>query len=372
MPAEPGCRDCGKRFAGDLKYELCARCVNRRLVDREVRDVVEELLPDGKYEAGGHEYRHGSNRALVITIGGPKSGLWYDWTAAEGGDLLALIARCRGCSVGEALRWARQWLGQPERQRPPRPVPARRPQDKAETRKSAKEIWRAARPLSGDDLACQYLFEERAIDRERLAEANDGKLPASLRFHPRLWNKETRRHYPALVAVIVDREDLFAGVHRTWIIEGEGGRVTKAPLEEPKLTLGTYTFDYGKGCIRLSRPKWREATDEDTLALSEGIEDALTVAQVRPLWYVAAGVALGSLQTTWVPEVFSNIVLIRQNDTKIQPVNALDKVRERFKREGRRLQLFNPPRGFKDVNEVAMRFRRRHYSDGFGPQPLDA
>ena len=152
MASGSGCRDCGRAFPGAHVHELCAACIGKRLAER-VRDVVEELLPNGKYEQGGREYRVGSTagdagRSLDIEIGGPKSGLWYDHSAGEGGDLLDLIAHCIGGGAREALHWARQWLGQPERQRPVRPLPAPAPrEDEERTRKRAEKIWHQAVPL---------------------------------------------------------------------------------------------------------------------------------------------------------------------------------------------------------------------------------
>jgi hypothetical protein len=370
MSSGPGCRSCGRSFPGAHVYELCAACVGKRLAERWVCDVVEELLPAGHYEQGGREYRAGSTagepgRSLVIQIGGPKSGLWYDHSAGEGGDLIDLIAACLGSDIGKAVRWARQRLGQPERPkaqplRPPRRLPVHAPYDEAETGKIAERIfWREAVPLCRGDMVCRYLAG-RAIDLERLARTNDGKLPPSLRFHPRLPNREAGRAYPAMVAAIVGREGEFLAVHRTWLVEGENGCVTKAPVEEPKMTLGRYRLAGGAGCIRLWRQKWREASAEDWLALSEGCEDALTIAQAHPSWRVAAGVSLPALMTTWVPPEISRVVLVVQNDKPgSRPALLLDQVRERFRREGRELWLHKPPREVKDVNEVAMRLSRQ-------------
>jgi hypothetical protein len=355
--SRPGCRDCGLVFPGAHVHELCAVCTGKRLAERWVRDVVEELLPGGQYEQGDREYRYGSGRGLVIAIGGPKSGLWCDHTAGEGGDLIALIARCIGDDRRAALAWARRWLGQPERRRPARPLPVHAPEDEAKTRKIAERMFCEAAPLCRGDMVSRYLAG-REIDLERLARANDGKLPKSLRFHPSLWNRESGRAWPAMVAAIVDPEGQFLAVHRTWLVEDENGCVTKADLKQQKMSFGRYT--HKGGCIRLWRPNWREATSEDYLALSEGIEDGMTDAERQPSWRVAAGVSLGALLTTWVPPVISRVVLIVDND---QPGSKaallLDRVRERFRREGREVWVHRPLPGMKDVNEVAMRLSRR-------------
>jgi hypothetical protein len=204
--SRPGCRDCGLVFPGAHVHELCAVCTGKRLAERWVRDVVEELLPGGQYEQGDREYRYGSGRGLVIAIGGPKSGLWCDHTAGEGGDLIALIARCIGDDRRAALAWARRWLGQPERRRPARPLPVHAPEDEAKTRKIAERMFCEAAPLCRGDMVSRYLAG-REIDLERLARANDGKLPKSLRFHPSLWNRESGRAWPAELRVFWERPD---------------------------------------------------------------------------------------------------------------------------------------------------------------------
>jgi hypothetical protein len=64
--------------------------------------------------------------------------------------------------------------------------------------------------------------------------------------------------------------------------------------------------------------------------------------------------------STWVPKVIPRIVLVAQNDRPGSPAADLfDRVRQRFRREGREVWLFRPPPEVKDVNEVAMRLSRR-------------
>lgn len=40
-------------------------------------------------------------------------------------------------------------------------------------------------------------------------------LPATLRYHPELYHKETKKCYPAMVAVVQDLEGKITGLHRT-------------------------------------------------------------------------------------------------------------------------------------------------------------
>jgi hypothetical protein len=381
MRSRFGCRDCGREFPGAHVLEICADCVCKRLAEHAA-EIVQELLPNGHFEKGGREYRVGSlagepGRSLAIAIGGPRSGRWQDHGAGVHGDLYGLYAGCKNVDRIAALRWAREWLGHGER-RPAvrsRGVPAPREAVDADTRDRAEGIWHEVVPLHPGDPVDRYLAG-RAIELERLAEINGGKLPAALRFHAQLWHRETRRCYPAMVAAIQGPEDEFLAVHRTWLVVGKDGCVTKAPVETPKMTLGTYTLAAGAGCIRLWRPDWRAASDQDVLALGEGIEDALTFIQAvikepkflakifaeeePPLLRVAAGVSLSAMEKTWVPPVISRIVLLKQNDPPGRPATLVfEKVRQRFRREGRAVWLQEVPREVKDINELAVMLARR-------------
>jgi hypothetical protein len=349
-----------QREAAELARELNLR----------ISSLYPELLPAA--EVRGMWARVGSlagekGDSLAIYLKGPKQGRWRDYAADVGGDALDLIAQihCNG-NIREAMDWGRQWLGGSERKRDrrsARPLPAHAPDDDTKTRKSAERIWQDAVPLSRGDLVSRYLAA-RAVDLEKLAEANDGKLPGSLRFHPRVWNGETRRHYPAMVAKIVGLDGQFLALHRTWLVEGEDGRVTKAHLEDPKMTLGRYRQE--GGAIRLWGVRWGEATDGDMLGLSEGIEDGLTAALLYPSWRVAAGVSQGGLLSIAIPSVLVRITLIMQNDLKPQAIQLLARIRDRFRREGRELSLLRVPREVKDLNELAVKFGKRRNAGAVG------
>jgi hypothetical protein len=355
-----GCRDCRGYSYGRA---LCDSCVVKCLEAR-VLSLVEKLLPNGKYDPRRREYQVGSlageaGKSLGIAIGGRKNGRWIDRNTKEKGNLLGLIAAlcCHGDRI-EALRWGLRWLGEPEGQRPARPLPVHAPDDDIKTRGIAERIWeKEGVPVRRGDWIVRYLAESRGIPLERLAWANGGKLPDVLRFHARLWNRETSRFYPAMIAKIVGLDGQFLGIHRTWLSE-RGGRVDKAPIEDPKMTLGRFSAQ--GGCIRLWGPRWSEATDEDTLGLSEGIEDGLSAALLYPSWRIAAGVSSDGLMKIRIPPVFGRIALITQNNkpgSSAAPWGA--EVRERFLCEGREVWLLNVPREVKDLNELLVKFGKR-------------
>lgn len=109
-----------------------AQELSQRLAERAA-DVVQYLLPGGKKLSG--EWKAGSvsgepGQSLSVRLTGPKAGVWRDFAADEGGDLLDLWAACKGLSVSQAMNEAKGYLGvrdsMPTREvkqytRPPKP-----------------------------------------------------------------------------------------------------------------------------------------------------------------------------------------------------------------------------------------------------------
>jgi len=258
-----------------------------RMLDAHAATIARELFPAGK-RAGG-EWRVGSlagepGQSLAVCIQGSKRGVWRDFAAGIGGDMLELVAQARyGGDKAEALRWARRFLGLSDRAAPPGsppPPPPPRAEAADELRRDfagkARALWHGAVPIGGTPAAA-YLAG-RGISLAEL-----GRAPGALRYRADVWCSERQGYHPAMLAAIV-RAGLIVGVHRTYLAPGPAGRWLKAPIREPKKVLGSL----GGGWIALWRGRslkpWAEAPDDDTLAIAEGIEDALTVALHRPEW----------------------------------------------------------------------------------------
>ena len=325
------------------------------LADR-AEALCAELLPAGIRE--GAEWRIGSvagepGRSMGVHLGGAKAGVWYDWAAGSGGDALDLAAQVLfGGDKRQAVRWARAWLGIDQtdpasfaRQR--REAARRRVAAETEDnrrRSQAARIFLEAQPSLAGTPAGAYL-RGRAIDLAQL-----GRQPRALRFHPALWNAETRRPWPALVAAIISAEGRLSAVHRTWLMPDGGG---KAPLRDPKMTLGRYAG----GCIRLWRgasgKPLREAPQGETVLIAEGIEDGLSAAVAAPEYRVLAGVSLANLANLVLPPAIGGVVILAQNDPPGSPAaRALDRAIAAFRRQGRRVNLARPPAAVKDINDL--------------------
>jgi hypothetical protein len=266
--------------------------------------------------------------------------------------MLELVARARfGGDKAEALRWARAWLGLSDRPPPaathtPPPPPLPRtaaPELGRDFSGKARALWLHALPIA-DTPAAQYL-RGRGISLAAL-----GRAPQALRFRPDVWCSERHEPAPAMLGAIT-RGGRIIGCHRTFLAPGPAGRWMKANIAAPKKVLG----QVGGGFIPLwrgasGRPI-REAQEGETVAITEGIEDALTIALHRPEWRVLAAVSLGNMTNLQLPPALNDIVLVWDRDgDHPSAARARELTLERLLRQGRRVREIFPPEGYKDFN----------------------
>jgi len=317
-------------------------------------ELAQQLLPHGK--RSGHEWVSGDlygepGTRCAVHLVGAKAGVWSNFASGEAGDALDLVAAVLyGGDKKAAFRWALYWLGldgaeAPEIRRRIEAAPS--PDDEQlapDRRQKAAAMWLAGKPLEGTPAAA-YLMG-RGIDLGVL-----GRAPGALRFHPALWCAETNGHCPAMVAQI-QRVTSPVAVHRTYLGQRPDGAWGKAQLKQAKMVLG----DYRGGFI----PLWRGASGQplskhpeaDTLAITEGIEDALTIALHQPKWRVIAAISVGNVAALILPPTALDIVLVQDRDGENPHVRrARDRAQAALLEQGRAVRVVQPEEGFKDFND---------------------
>jgi hypothetical protein len=331
-----------------------------RMLGARMATLAPELLPGGRREGAewvAGDLTGGPGRSLSVRITGAKAGVWQDFATGEGGDALALVAAVhyRG-DMGQAMRWARAWLGLGHDM--PRTTPAER--RAADERREAE----AAREAEGRRRAAVALFLEA---RERIAGtpageylaargidlAGLGRQPRCLRFHPAAWCAEAGQKLPALLAAINSDSGEHVATHRTWLARGPSGSWGKAPLRDAKKSLGSYAG----GCIRLWRGSTgrslRDAQPGEAVAIAEGIETALSVAVACPELRVLAAVSLANMARLILPAAIGTVILCADDDGEnLAAAELVTRAAERFAREGRGVRIARPPQGHKDMNDV--------------------
>lgn len=331
-----------------------------RMLGGHMATLAPELLPGGRREGAewvAGDLTGGPGRSLSVRLTGGKAGVWADFASGEAGDALALVAAVhfRG-DIGLAMRWARAWLGLS--QDAPRTTPAER--RAADERREAE----AAREAEGRRRAAVALFLEA---RERIAgtPAGDylagrgidlaalGRQPRCLRFHPAAWCAEAGAKLPALLAAINDGDGQHVATHRTWLARDASGTWCKAPLRDPKKSLGSYAG----GCIRLWRGSTgrnlRDAQPGEAVAIAEGIETALSVAVACPELRVLAAVSLANMGRLILPAPIATVTLCADDDgDNLAAAELVTRAAERFAREGRAVRIARPPQGDGDFNDT--------------------
>ena len=328
------------------------------LLGAQAHRLAAELLPGGRRD--GHEWRCGSlagepGTSMAVHLSGNKAGVWSDFASGESGDALDLVAQARFRGhKGEALTWARRWLGL-DSGNPADLAQARRvaqertdktDEDAERTRKSAFALWLNARERIADTPVEDYLAG-RGIDLASL-----GRQPRAIRFHPALFNVTAQARLPAMVTAIKGPDGQFAAVHRTWLEQAGPGDWRKARLDQPKKVLGQYRG----GMIALWRgasgKPLRDAPIGETVDITEGIEDGLSVAVASPECRVVAAISISNMANLVFPPAVTCVRLWRQNDTEPQAIATFGRVVDSFVRRGLHVLIPPIPDAFKDVNDL--------------------
>jgi putative DNA primase/helicase len=254
---------------------ISASDIADHLGDQAEETAATLLGAPNKALSNRRQLRYGEHGRLAIELAGPKKGLWCDFAANEGGDMLDLARVALATDTSGALAWARNFLGLdgaaplPPRKSKPRTIAVQAVQDEAEERarmvKLALQIWREGVPIAGTP-AELYLHARGVIEPTSF---ND------LAFHPRV--KHRSGHVgPALLGRWTDaRDGAFRGTHRIWITTAGH----KADASPNKMALGSTRG----ACIRLVP----DADVTTGLGIGEGIETCaviMTRAGWRPIW----------------------------------------------------------------------------------------
>ena len=221
----------------------------------------------GKPSSISHrEYRWGKHGSLAGCMAPPKRGLWKDFESGEGGDLLHLVARQWGVSLGKAIDIAKQeFLGDfvrmPVRRDPPSVTHVEHEKARSAI---AQRLWREAGPIAGT-LGEVYFVEKRKLEI--------GSLSID---HVLRWHAGAR----AVFALMTNpRSGEPVGIHRTFL-DAHGVKIDRKMLGR-------------QGVIRLS-------TDDAVtagLGITEGIEDGLAVllSGWTPVWAATSAGAVAKL-----------------------------------------------------------------------------
>lgn len=341
--------------------------MNRDLEDR-LDTLVSRLLPaavkvNGTYKLGSLAGEAG--QSLVIWASGTKAGQWFDFAAGEGGDLVGLIRAVLGHREWrETFRWIRDFTGRgdldpAERRRLEQQAEAEKKKREAEERQrrvtlrqAAKRHWLTGIPIPGTP-AERYLLG-RNIDLKRL-----GHAPGVLRYHAAMKCPETGQLRPCMLAMMQTLADPEITIHRTFLEIHADGRVTKAAMEKPKTVFSPVEGAFIPLNRGASREPIRKMPLGEWICITEGIEDALTLALAEPTRRILAAYSLSNIGNLILPERMGGVFFCADNDVKPDAIKGFERARAKLEGRGYRVVTFRPPPAFKDFNEWAQALARR-------------
>lgn len=82
-----------------------------------ILDLCERFLSNGRRSGNRWivgDIRNTKGDSCNVELDGPKQGFWFDHAANEGGDPISLVAQAQGISIGQAAKWAREYLNIPD------------------------------------------------------------------------------------------------------------------------------------------------------------------------------------------------------------------------------------------------------------------
>lgn len=261
----------------------------KSLMQGDIVALVNEWAPhgrrDGIYWVGPNPARgetKGTSFKIWMTGSGAGAFKEFDAGETEKGDIIDLPVYLGVLKDRAAVReWAMRRYGltggDPKKlekvRRDAREKIARdeaaEARDRARKITMARTMFQGAAGLEPGTAAWCYLVEHRRI-RLDLLPARPVELRAAAGLEWRGPNG-ARGHRPAMVAAMRQPDGAITAVHRTYLDAQTGGKVKEGPAKKMLgVTRGT--------AIRV----WGGAPEPGALVLTEGIEDALTIATAAP------------------------------------------------------------------------------------------
>lgn len=199
-------------------------------------------------------------------------------------------------------------------------------------------IWHSAKPITFNNPVDNYL-KSRGIELHI--------FPESLRYHPNLpyydENKIFLGEFPAMLAMINDRNNQIVSIHRTYL-----GNGCKANVPKPKKLISPLFPGATCGAaIKLFQPI------HGRLAIAEGIETALAfhLATQFPIW---ATISSGGMKNVILPPTATDITIAVDNDASGCGQRSAYNLSQRLLNEGHNVKRVMPPKKDSDFADMLM------------------
>lgn len=216
-------------------------------LSHHILDLCERLLPAGR--RSGNRWIVGDIQGTKgdscgVELEGPKQGFWFDHAANEGGDPLLLIAKNQGITIGQAAKWAREYLNIPDEK--PRFDPLQKPWKKDDQWIRGSAAWHYPHV---DAYVVRFNFENGKKDNLPLRFLPpDGEPPD--RTNPKHWRWKGWTH-PEPKPIYRFNELAAKPDATVLVVEGE-----KTADAAAKLFPSLAVISWQGGCSSVDRADW--------------------------------------------------------------------------------------------------------------------
>lgn len=354
------------------------------MLNARIGDLARALLGEpNRALSSAQQLRFGTHGSVAVEIGGDTAGRWYDHEQDVGGDGLELVKHQRRVVNGEALDWARRWLGLPpaanrSRKRsaaetiaaaavnddgpdqapgpqaedvvPATPASADLPADEPPVTVEANTVPTSQEPSARSGRKADEDAKRAAKVAAIVADSENPHgtrvetylrgcaivqtpLPASIRYLRNAYN-----HYGAMVALATDDRGQVHGLQLIYLTED--GR--KAPLKVQKRTNKAHDNWSDVSAVRLP--------GKPPIVLCEGVETALSVWQAtgQESW---ACLGISNFGRAPLPEDAPVIIARDGDEPNSKADQQLRQAATILRERGHDVSVAEPPPG-QDFNDI--------------------
>lgn len=237
--------------------------------DKAEKIAISLLGSPNKKLSTQRDLRFGDNGNLSVNISGSKSGTWYDFTNATGGDMFDLVRSQSGCNFKEAANYLRQQVGinhdmlASDFKKYDFSSKAKTQNEKdrvlIDANKQAKveKLYARSYKLEATSIATKYLKEHRSITCQAESDIRQANI----------YINGQNYYLPALVAFARDKNGNITGCQQVLLDKQTSN---KANIPAPKRSFGRISGSF----VEISK-----ADKSDITIIAEGVETALSIKQ---------------------------------------------------------------------------------------------
>ena len=265
--------------------------------------------------------RFGEHGKLAVEVRGNKAGIWYDFAAGAGGDLLSLIKRELNVDFKEAVVEANKLLGE---QVNIDTVAEKILQEHIKERKTQEhtdklhKLYESSTEIKG--IVQKYLTKVRGINH---------KVTGDVRMVESLWHSNAREKLPALVGFARNQQGEITGAQVVYLNRETGDKTEAVPAKKSFETISGSYVEVQKAHIGVT-------------LLAEGLETALSIKEAEIPGRILCTLGVNNFKN-YSATKGENIIICADNDGQNSTTEkTVNEAVEKLQEQGAEVSIVRP------------------------------